>query len=182
MVSVKHRIGRRRAFGSGWDKSRPGRCHPFHLGASGPVPGNDIVQLSASGNRTFPDSLNYYTDDQSSYGAGEPGQTFETGTNASGYTLTSLAIRTGGIGDSDGIGTPQQYDLHLYSVSGTNATMLAAYTAAPIAFSDGDWLRWAAISVPMGPSGTYAYSFRLDRFRLRVRTNGRGQRQSVRRW
>ena len=66
-----------------------------------PTPGtNDIYQLSTQGNQTAPDGLNYYTDNQISYGTGEPGQTFTTGTNATGYVLTSVAVRTGGIGAS----------------------------------------------------------------------------------
>ena len=62
------------------------------LGATAPTPGaNDISQLSTNGNTTFPDSLNYYTDNQTGHGSGEPGQTFTTGTNSAGYTLTSVS-------------------------------------------------------------------------------------------
>ena len=89
------------------------------LGATAPTPGtNDISQLSTLGNRTDPDGLNYYTDDQTSFGTGEPGQTFLTGTNPAGYVLSSLAIRTAGLGSDSGIGTAQPYYLHLYSLSG----------------------------------------------------------------
>lgn len=125
-----------------------------------PSPGtNDIFQLSTSGNTTWPDTLNYFTDNQTGHGNGEPGQTFTTGANASGYVLTSLAIRTGGIGTSSGTTTPQPYYLHIYSISGSTATLLQTYTSANIAFNDGDWLKWTGLSVPLSANSTYAYSF-----------------------
>src|ERR1035437_9113113 len=90
------------------------------LGATAPTPGaNDIAQLSTAGNQTFPDGLNYYTDNQTGHNAGEPGQTFITGTNSSGYTLMSVSFMTAGLDSYNGIGTPQTYNLHLYSVSGS---------------------------------------------------------------
>ena len=56
------------------------------LGAVAPTPGaNDISQLSTQGNKTAPDGINYYTDNNPPVG-----QTFTTGTNA--MRLTSLAI------------------------------------------------------------------------------------------
>ena len=80
------------------------------LGAAAPMPGlNDIFQLNTSGNQTAPDGLNYYTDNQSSHAAGEPGQTFTTGTNSAGYILSSLSLKTAGLGSYSGIGTPQPY-------------------------------------------------------------------------
>ena len=81
------------------------------IGSAAPSPGtNDISQLSTQGNKTGPDGLNYYTDNQTSWGSGEPGQTFTTGTNLTGYAgyaLTSLAIRTAGLGSYGGISTLQ---------------------------------------------------------------------------
>jgi hypothetical protein len=60
------------------------------LGTTAPVPGtNDAFQLSATGNQTYPDMLDYYTDNQVTAGSGEPGQTFVTGT-AAGVTGWSL--------------------------------------------------------------------------------------------
>ena len=132
------------------------------LGAAAPTPGtNDVAQLSTVGNQTAPDNLNYYTDNQSDHGAGEPGQTFTTGTNSTGYVLTSLAIKTGGLGSStySGIGTAQPYYLHIYSVSGSTATLLQTYTSANFTFSDGDWLKWSGLSVPMAAQTNYAWSF-----------------------
>ncbi|MFZ0826187.1 MAG: beta-galactosidase GalA [Verrucomicrobiia bacterium] len=132
------------------------------LGATAPTPGiNDAAQLSASGNVTAPDGLNYYTDNQVGHGAGEPGQTFTTGNNSAGYVLTSMTLKTGGLGSStySGIGTAQPYYLHLYSVSGSTATLLQTYTSANFTFSDGDWLKWSGLSVALAANSTYAYSF-----------------------
>ena len=75
------------------------------LGGTAPVPGaNDVFQLSITGQANMPDGLNYYTDNQSNHNAGEPGQTFTTGSGTAGYTLTSLAIKTGG-GTTSGTAT-----------------------------------------------------------------------------
>ena len=131
-----------------------------NLGAVAPTPGaNDISQLSTQGNKTNPDGLNYFTDNQTGHGNGEPGQTFTTGANASGYVLTSLAFRTGGIGNSSGTTTAQPYYLHIYSISGSTATLLQTYTSGNIAFNDGNWLQWTGLAVPLAANATYAYSF-----------------------
>src|SRR5690348_11167139 len=56
------------------------------LGSTAPTPApNDISQLSTSGQANKPDALNYYTDNQSNHGAGEPGQTFQTAGVGAGY-------------------------------------------------------------------------------------------------
>ncbi len=129
------------------------------LGATAPTPGaNDIAQLSIAGNQTFPDNLNYYTDNQTGHGAGEPGQTFTTGSSP-GYMLTSVSLRTAGLGDDSGTGTLQPYYLHIYSVSGGNVTLLQTYTSANVTFNDGDWLQWSGLSMPLSANTTYAYSF-----------------------
>ena len=132
------------------------------IGSAAASPGaNDIYQLSTQGNQTAPDSLNYYTDNQTSHGTGEPGQTFTTGTNAAGYILTSVAVRTGGLGSStyNGISTLQPYYLHIYSISGSTATLVQTYMSGNITFSDGDWLKWTGFSVRLSANATYAYSF-----------------------
>ena len=130
------------------------------LGASAPTPGaSDVYQLSISGNQTFPDGLNYYTDNQTGHGAGEPGQTFTTGNNSAGYALTSVSIRSAGLGSYSGIGTPQPYYLHIYSVSGGNVTLLQTFTSANITFNDGDWLQWSGLSIPLAANTAYAWSF-----------------------
>ena len=129
------------------------------LGTTTPTPGlYDISQLSTSGQANMPDGLNYYTDNQSNHGAGEPGQTFTTGNASTGYRLTSLAIKTGG-GTTSGTGTPQNYLLHIYSVNGGNAAVLATYGATNFTFADGDWLQWSSFSLALSPGAVYAYSF-----------------------
>ena len=129
------------------------------LGVTAPTPGpNDVSQLSTSGQANFPDGLNYYTDNQSDHAAGEPGQTFTTGNSGSGYLLNSLAIKTGG-GTTSGTGTPQNYLLHVYSVSGSTATLLATYSASNFTFADGDWLQWSGFSLALSNNTVYAYSF-----------------------
>ena len=133
------------------------------IGATAPTPGpNDISQLSASGNTTSPGGLNYYTDDHVGWhNGGEPGQTFTTGTSPAGYVMTSIALKTGGLGSYSGIGSSATYWLHIFSVSGSSATLLQTYTATIASFSDGDWLRWTNLAVPMGTNATYAWSFGL---------------------
>jgi hypothetical protein len=126
------------------------------IGTAGPVPGpNDVSQLNTNGNQTFPDGLNYYTDNSA-----PPGQTFLTASNTTG--LTSLAIKTAGLNNGNGATnatTTPTYYLRLYSVSGTAATLLATFTAANPGFADGDWLCWSNFAVPLSPNSTYAYSF-----------------------
>jgi beta-galactosidase len=130
------------------------------FGAASPTQGPyDIFQLSTAGNQIFPDGLNYYTDNQTGHDAGEPGQTFTTGTNAVGFTLTSVSLKTAGLDSYSGIGTPQPYYLHIYSVSGGNVTLLQSYSSANVAFNDGDWLQWNGLLVPLDANSTYAYSF-----------------------
>ncbi len=129
------------------------------LGVSAPITGPiDIVQLSTSGNQTTPDGLNYYTDNQSVHDAGEPGQTFTTGTNSAGYILSSVSLMTAGLGSDSGITTPQPYYLHLYSVAAGNATLLQSYTSGNVSFNDGAWLQWNGLSVALAANSTYAWS------------------------
>jgi hypothetical protein len=129
------------------------------LGITAPTPGPyDISQFSISGQANKPDGLNYYTDNQSNHGAGEPGQTFTTGNASTGYLLNSLAIRTGG-GTTSGTGTAQNYLLHIYSVSGGNATLLATYSTTNFTFTDGDWLQWSGFSLALSNNTVYAFSF-----------------------
>ena len=131
------------------------------IGAANPTPGpNDIFQLSTNGNQTSPDGLNYYTDNGVNHSTvGEPGQTFTTGTSSAQYILTSVSFKTAGLGSDSGIGTAQQYYLHIYSVAGGNATLLQSYTSASITFSDGDWLQWSGLSIPLATNVSYAWSF-----------------------
>jgi uncharacterized repeat protein (TIGR03806 family) len=129
------------------------------LGTSAPTPGlYDVSQLLTTGQANMPDGLNYYTDNQSNHGGGEPGQTFTTPNGMAGYLLNSLTFKTGG-GTTSGTGTPQSYLLHIYSVSNSVATLLATYSATNFSFTDGDWLQWSGFSLPLSASTVYAYSF-----------------------
>lgn len=123
------------------------------------MPGaNDISQLSTSGEANKPDGLNYYTDNQSDHGNGEPGQTFTTPGGSAGIILSSLTIRTGG-GTSSGTGTAQGYLLHIYSVSNAVATVVATYSASNFTFNDGDWLQWSNLGLTLSTNSVYGYSF-----------------------
>jgi PA14 domain/Concanavalin A-like lectin/glucanases superfamily/Chitobiase/beta-hexosaminidase C-terminal domain/Immunoglobulin I-set domain len=131
------------------------------FGANAPTPGaSDIFQLSSAGNAKFPDGLNYYTDNQTGHNSGEPGQSFTTG-NAGGYTLTSIYLKSAGLDSGGGSpGTAINYVLHVYSMSGTTATPIASYiTSSTVVYTEGDWLQWTGLSVPLSANTTYAYSF-----------------------
>lgn len=126
-----------------------------NLGGTAPVPGpNDISQLNTSGT-TWPDGLNYFTDN------GAPaGQTFTTPAKV--LNLVSVAIKTAGLNNGGGYGssasTPTLY-LRIYSMSGTNATLLKTFSAPNPGYTDGAWLRWSNIGMTLAASQTYAYSF-----------------------
>jgi hypothetical protein len=126
------------------------------LGVIAPVAGtSDIVQTNTSGNKTFPDNLNYYTDNDP-----PTGQTFTTGTNA--MRLVSVAIKTAGLDSGGGYGTPTNtptYYLRIYSMSGSTATLLVAVSAPNPGFTDGDWLKWSGLNVALATNKTYAFSF-----------------------
>jgi hypothetical protein len=124
------------------------------LGAAPPTVGaNDIAQLIANPSPpVHPDDLNYYWDNGS-----PPGQTFTTGGNASGYTLTSLALQTGGNGGGQ-VSCP--FALSIYSVSGSMATLVATYTVSAFSLTtEGDWIQWTGLSTYLTPNSQYAYSF-----------------------
>lgn len=127
-----------------------------NLGLTAPTPGpNDISQFSTSGNTTWPDGINYFTDNNPPVG-----QKFTTGTNA--MRLTSLAIKTAGLNSGGGYGTPATtptYYLRIYSISGNTATFLIAFSAVNPGFTDGDWLQWSGLNVPLATNRTYAFTF-----------------------
>ena len=124
-----------------------------------PNPGtNDIFQLSANGDQTFPDGLNYFTDNSA-----PAGQTFTTRTNA--MNLVSVAIKTAGLNSGNGYGTPAStptYYLRIYSMSGSTATLLITFSARNPGFTDGDWLQWSGLNVPLATNKTYAFSFGIQ--------------------
>ena len=121
------------------------------FGTTAPTPGaNDVSQLTGGNNR---DGLNYYADNSS-----PPGQTFTTGSNASGYGLTSLYVQTGGY-DGNNTGTAQTYTLRIYSVSGSTATLLSTYTTDNVlGFTDGTWLKYSGLTNILQPNTVYAYT------------------------
>jgi acyl-CoA thioesterase-1 len=128
----------------------------FNLGGTAPVPGpNDISLLSTVGNQTWPDGLNYFTDN------GAPaGQTFTTPAKA--LNLVSVAVKTAGLNNGGSYGTPVNTPtlyLRIYSMSGTNATLLKTFSAPNPGYTDGAWLRWSNFSVTLSANQTYAYSF-----------------------
>jgi len=129
------------------------------LGSAAPSSGtNDISQLSTKGNQTWPDGINYFTDNNPPVG-----QTFTTGTNA--MNLVSVAIKTAGLNDGNGYGTASNtptYYLRIYSMSGSNATLLITFRAPNPGFTDGDWLQWSGLKVLLGTNQAYAFSFGIQ--------------------
>lgn len=125
------------------------------IGTATPTPGpNDISQLSTSGNTTFPDGLNFYSNNSN-----PPGQTFTNGSSAT--NLIALAVRTSGLGYGGGYGTPStitNYYLRIYSVAGSTATLIQSFTNLNPGFTDGEWLKWNNLSVPLAANSTYAFS------------------------
>lgn len=125
------------------------------IGTTPPVTGpNDIAQLTPG---TDLDGLNYFADN-----ANPPGQTFTTGNNPSGYTLTAVYLKTAGV-NSSGTGTQKTYTLRLYSVSGGTATLISTYlTDNTVGFTDGDWLRYTGMTNVLQPNTVYAYTHRQN--------------------
>jgi len=130
------------------------------IGSNAPTPGpNDVFQLVNTLQND--DGFNYYTDDGAGHGAWA-GQSFTTGTNASGYVLNSLAWKSAGNGSSFGV--EQLYDLYIFALSGTgltNATQVAAYQCYGGGVQQ-DWLEFVGINVPLEPNSPYAYAFGRD--------------------
>jgi len=119
---------------------------------------NDIYQLSSTGNQAWPDGLNYFTDNNPPVG-----QTFTTGSAA--MNLVSVAIKTAGLNSGNGYGSPAStptYDLRIYSLSGSTATLLITFSAPNPGFNDGDWLQWSGLNVPLEANKSYAFSFGIQ--------------------
>jgi hypothetical protein len=120
-----------------------------------------IQQLQAGGDG---DALNYFDNNFSA----PPGQTFTTGGNAGGYTLSTIQIESGGSaapgwgGLYGSITTPQTYYLYIYSYNPATATatILQAYTNANFSIANfGDWFEWGNLNVQLQPNKMYAYTF-----------------------
>lgn len=105
------------------------------------------------------DYLNYYTDNGANHNEW-CGQTFATGTNATGYVLNTVAWKSAGNGSD--FGNVQLYDLYIYSLSdnGNTATLTASYQASA-GGNQGDWFQWQGLNVPLAPNGQYACAFGL---------------------
>ncbi|MGA2247207.1 MAG: LamG-like jellyroll fold domain-containing protein [Verrucomicrobiota bacterium] len=131
------------------------------IGATAPTPGpNDISQLTFGD--VAPANLNYYWDNGANNGA-YMGQSFKTGNNPQGYTLTTLAIQTSGNGGSAGaqLGS-QSFTLNLYQLSGTgltSASLVNTATATGALAAEDDWLQWTGLGFSLAPNSSYAYTF-----------------------
>jgi hypothetical protein len=125
------------------------------IGTTAPTPGiYDIAQLTLG---TDLGGLNYFADN-----ATPPGQTFTTGANPAGYSLTAIYLKTAGV-NSSATGTAKTYTLRLYSISGSTATLLSTYlTDNTVGFTDGDWLRYAGMTNVLQPNTVYAYTHRQN--------------------
>ena len=117
-------------------------------GASAPTPGaNDQYSLTSnngSGN---------YIDNQ------RPGQSFTVGANSLGYILTGLYLQEWS--GSAGGGQPQSttYNIRVYSVSGTTATMLTQYVMTnAVTITEGNWIRVTGLTNVLAANGVYGFS------------------------
>ena len=129
-----------------------------------PTPGAyDIFQLSTNGEAVQPDGLDYTTENGPVNDLWA-GQTFTTGSNCAGYTLTSIAIFTAGLANSDGYATSQLYNLYVYAFSGYIYNGIGSFQAAG-SFTDGNWVRWdglASAGLTLQPNTQYAFVFGRD--------------------
>lgn len=125
------------------------------IGTTAPTTGTyDIAQLTLG---TDTDGLNYYSDNTP-----PPGQTFTTGSNPSGYTLTGIFLKTAGT-DGNSTGTAKTYSLRLYAISGSTATLISTYlTDNTVGYTDGDWLRYSGMTNVLQPNTVYAYTHRQN--------------------
>lgn len=122
----------------------------------------DISQMVGGGvtpdNGNSGGTFNYYLDNTGNC----PGQTFTTGSNPLGYTLTDAKIKSGG-GTSGSFGALQGFHLRVYLVNANTATLLATYTnTVATTFIYGDWVTWSGLSLNLKPNTTYAYTFVRD--------------------
>jgi hypothetical protein len=99
------------------------------------------------------DGLNYFADNNP-----PPGQTFTTGSNPAGYTLTGIYLQTAGVNSEDTT-EAQTYTLRLFSISGSTATLISTYvTDNTLGFPDGDWLKYSGMTNVLQPNTVYAYT------------------------
>jgi hypothetical protein len=126
------------------------------LGTNNPVPVSTDDQSQLIYGTGDPDGLNYYYNNSPS-----PGQTFTTGSDPNGYTLSSLAIEMAGNGNLPANG--QQYFLGIYTVTGGVAAPYAIASSTSTNFIltgvGNDWVRWSGLAVPLKANTVYGYSF-----------------------
>jgi aryl-phospho-beta-D-glucosidase BglC (GH1 family) len=123
--------------------------------ASAPSPGPDDISQLATSSTTWPDGLNYFTDNNPI-----AGQTFTTGSSP--MNLVSLSVKTAGLNSGNGYGMPTStptYFLRIYAVNGSTATQLITFSSPNPGFTDGDWLKWSGMKVPLEANKTYAFTF-----------------------
>ena len=130
-------------------------------GATPPAPGTyDISQLVSVTPSTVP-GLNYYVNNSA-----PPGQTFTTGNNpptSAGYPLSSVFLQEQQNTVGSAGGTPQNYTLSIYVVSGSSAALLTAYTSTnTLAITEGDWIQWSGLTNVLQPNTAYAFSIHND--------------------
>ena len=136
-----------------------GQATMVDVGASAPTRGPlDIAQLLNTSQQD--DTFNYYTDNGVTHNEWS-GQTFTTGTNATGYVLNTLAWKSAGNGKS--FPTIQLYDLYIYSLSadGVTATLVASYQGNG-GGTENDWFQWRGLNVLLAPNTKYGYAFGRD--------------------
>ena len=122
------------------------------IGATPPTPGANDISLSFP-NFQGNDGLNYYWDN-----ATPPGQTFTTGSNAGGYTLTNLSFQTAGGGNNQN--ASQSFTLEIYAIpDGINATLVSSNSVTGQLTSDGHWIQVNGLGVPLSPNSEYAYTW-----------------------
>ena len=124
-----------------------------------------IYNISQTTNGGQGDAMNYYDNNQWNGGAAV-GQTFTTGPNPGGYTLTSLQIDTGNNPNltSGNTLTPQTDYLYIFKINPSNtntATILQVVTNsnASDGFAFGNWVAWNGLNVPLANNTVYAYTF-----------------------
>lgn len=130
----------------------------FDGGSSAPPVGAyDIAQLESVPPSVDP-GINYYVDNSA-----PPGQTFTTGSTPpaghSGYPLNSIWLQEELSTVGSGGNTPQTYTLGIYTVTGTNATLITSYVSSNmLGIVEGDWIQWVGLTNILQTNTTYAFS------------------------
>jgi hypothetical protein len=139
-----------------------------------PTPGsNDIFNLAGTNGATNAqfavdystgsDSGSYYSNNAP---AGLPAQSFTTGSNATGYTLTSVTIGVALLNPSanEGIYTDAQDTVAIGTITGGTLNLLYAGTASPTSGATENYGSFVTYTLEAGglsldPNTTYVYSF-----------------------